>query len=133
MGEQEWMSSSLSHHGIKVMLTFLCIFPSHQHEFTGFLSCAHHEPCGSGETQESLVTLLEKFDGSASKHTKNSCEGGGPILPAVSVAAMGRSCNGKSLHHSIHRDEDTNTSVSRQCYLVAVERVTQSGCSMNMN
>ena len=46
---------------------FLCIFPSHQHEFTGFLSCAHHLLCESGETQESMVTLLEEFDGSASR------------------------------------------------------------------
>lgn len=27
--------------GIKAMLTFLCIFPSHEHEFTGFLLRAH--------------------------------------------------------------------------------------------
>ena len=36
-----------------------------------------------------MVTLLEEFDGSASKHTRNSWEGRFPILPAVSVAAGG--------------------------------------------
>lgn len=94
------MSSSLTHHGVKAMLTFLCIFPSHQHEFTGFVSCAHHLLCESGEVQESTVTLLEEFDGATSKHTRNSCEGRVLILAAVSVASAG------SQQHSIQKDRD---------------------------
>lgn len=66
------LSSSLSHHGVKTTLTFLCVFPSHEHGCTRCLLGARHFLTTLGQHTKSTVPLLEEFDGSASKHTRNS-------------------------------------------------------------
>lgn len=96
-------SSRQCHHGVKAVLTSLYIFPSHEHGFTGFLLCPFTHK--SGDTQESIVSLLEEFDGSASVHTRNLWEGHGSG-PSGSLGG----CSGKS---SIQKDKDMDILIPR--------------------
>ena len=104
---------------------FLCIFPSHQHVFTGFLSRAHHLLCESGETRKKAWLLCwRSLMAQPQERTRNSWEGGFPVLPAVSGAAGGS--------HSLTVSRETKTWSSVIWWLWR-DYLTQSGCSININ